>query len=61
MHDAKGPSTSETIFTHLSKLFSEKSPEPALLIQFKTKKCLTGTPVEIVSHALFHRIASFLH
>lgn len=34
MHDARGPSTSENIFTHLSKLSSEKSLEPAFLLHF---------------------------
>lgn len=34
MHDARGSSTSENIFTHLSKIFSEKSPELGILLHF---------------------------
>lgn len=67
LHDARGPCTSENIFTHLSKLFSVKSLEPALLLQFneigffRTKKCPTRAQVEIFLHALFHYRLSFWH
>lgn len=34
MHDARGSSTPENIFTHLSKLSSEKSLELDILLHF---------------------------
>lgn len=34
MDDARGPSTSKNVFTHLSKLFFEESLEPAFLLHF---------------------------